>query len=215
MEDTNDEEKISAWTGLCHNPCNMYIQCFGVYFDATAKNLSFYTNGMTQTQKNAAMDAAYTWSCVTKGISFGTMGDRTEKISFDDSVSDVGFMDFNVIDWYYQVPTTASGYCWTDQNNNYNKFDIVLNSNCYWGSGNSSNYLDMQGNFTHEFGHAAGLGHSGTMPGNGSPANTPAASYPTMWPNTTDVLGNNVTYYWRTLENDDISGVQYVYTLIK
>jgi len=180
----------------------------------TSKNLSFYTTGMNSEQKTAALNAAYTWSCVNKGISFGSLGDRTGNINFADSFSDVGFMNFANIDWFYGVSTTASGYCWVDQNNNYNKFDIVLNTTCTWGNGNSGAYLDRQGNFTHEFGHAAGLFHSSSMPGGASPANTSPEYYPTMWTNTTDVWGNNLTYYWRTLESDDISGVQYVSSLI-
>ncbi len=182
----------------------------------TTKNLSFYTNGMTSTQKTAALNAAYTWTCVNNGISFGTLGDRTGRIDFDDYFSDVGFLDFNTIAWYYGVPATAQGYCYIDQVNNYNKFDIVLNTQCTWVNYNSNinNYYDMQGVFTHEFGHAAGLHHNNSIPGGGRPQDTSPVYYQTMYPYVNDYLGNNLTYYWRTLESDDISGVQYVYSLI-
>ena len=161
----------------------------------TTINLSFYTNGMNSAQKTAALNAAYTWTCVNNGISFGSLGDRTGDID---------------------IPSTAQGYCYIDQINNYNKFDIVLNTECTWVNYNSSinTYFDMQGVFTHEFGHAAGLYHNNTIPGGGRPEDTSPVYYQTMYPYVNDFLGNNLTYHWRTLESDDISGVRYVYSLI-
>jgi hypothetical protein len=176
----------------------------------TTKNLSFYTNDLTSAERTAALDAAFTWSGVTNGISFGTLGDRTGDIDFFDSRSDVGVVHFTTLTLIYNIQNSYTGYCWVDQNNNYNKFDVILNSNMNWGNGNSESYLDRQGNFTHEFGHAAGLYHNSSIPGNTSPDKASLSDYQTMYPSVYDPLGRNLTFYWRTLTGDDISGVQYV-----
>ncbi|MHB8064845.1 MAG: zinc metalloprotease [Ruminiclostridium sp.] len=175
----------------------------------TTKSLSYYTHELSTAERSAAISAAATWSSVSNGISFSRTGDSSGGFDFSDSRSDVGFSDFSDL-WIYGISDGSTGVCMTDIYNNYSKFDILLNTNYTWGNGNSGSYLDRQGNFTHEFGHAAGLGHNSSIPGNTSPDNVSPSAYQTMWSNTTDPLGNNVTYYWRTLEVDDISGVKAV-----
>lgn len=175
----------------------------------TTKTLTYYTNNLSTQAWLAAINAADTWSSVSSGISFYRAGDSTGNINVSDSRSDVGIMDFSNL-WIYGISDGASGACITDMNNNYSKFDIALNINCTWGDGNSSSFFDRQGNFTHEFGHAAGLAHNTSIPGNTSPNNVLPSQYQTMWPNVQDPLGNNLTFYWRTLEGDDMNGVRAV-----
>jgi hypothetical protein len=114
--------------------------------------------------------------------------------------------------YYYFINTSDTAACWTNPTSaNYNKFDIALNSSLSWVNGTpSGSTFDRQGTFTHEFGHAAGLNHNNSIPGNVSPDQASPSNYQTMYQWATDPLGNNLTYYKRTLEYDDISGVQYV-----
>lgn len=171
---------------------------------------------MTSDQRLATLYAAAAWSNVSNGITFTRSGESSGFVYFTDARTDVKFDDFELYKDYGDPPG-ASGFCFVTQDNNYNKFDILMNTNtnvCTWGDGNSSSYLDRQGNITHEFGHAAGLAHNNTLSGV-TPQNTPPSTYQTMYYSVYDALGNNLTYHWRTLESDDISGVQAVAAKIK
>ncbi len=186
------------------------------YGHPTTKFLNYYTNDMNSDQRLTTIYAATAWSNVSNGITFTRSGDSTGFVYFNDARSDITFDDFaNYIDYY--VPQNASGFCSVTQDNNYNKFDIIMNTNstCNWGDGNSSSYFDRQGTVTHELGHAAGLAHNNSIPGGGSPQNTSPSLYQTMYYSVNDSMGNNLTYHWRTLESDDISGVQAVAAKIK
>jgi hypothetical protein len=186
----------------------------------TTKTLTYYTHGLSTEQWLAATNAADTWSSVSKGISFYRAGDSTGTVSYSDLRSDVSFANFSDL-WMDNISPTSTGICITNLYSNYSNFDIYLNSNLaplntalntdyIWGDSNSSSIIDRQGIFTHEFGHAAGLAHNNSIPGGGSPQNTSPVYYQTMWPTALDPLGNNISYYLRTLEIDDISGVRVV-----
>lgn len=178
------------------------------------KCMTYYTNGLSTAEKSAAMNAANTWDSIDSGVSLLHGGDRTGAVSYSDIYSDVSTKDFADL-FSDGVSITATGVCFTNNFANYSTFDIYLDTNDTWGNGQSINYLDRQGNFTHEFGHAVGLADNNMIPGNTSPNNVSPSAYQTMYPYTFDPLGNNLTYYWRTLEGDDISGEEYVYSQIE
>lgn len=183
----------------------------------TTKSLYFTTNNLTSAEMTAALNASYEWNTVSNGIVFSRSGDRSGTISTDDSYTDVGSESFSSSPYCFTIPSNVASVCLINQNSNYNKFDILLNTDHTWidGDNSSATYLDRQGTFTHEFGHAAGLNHNNTIPGNVSPDKASPSEYQTMYGFTSDPLGRNITYYQRTLQADDINGVQYVASQIK
>lgn len=174
----------------------------------TVRSMSYYTHSsMGSSFKSAATSAASTWSAVSNGISFSRIGDSSGTVTVGNNRSDVAYCNFVDLA-YLGVPPDVNAV--TACVGSYSNFDIFVNSTVSWGNGNSTSYLDRQGIFTHEFGHAAGLDENSSLPLNTSPDRIPISYYQTMWPYDTDPLGRSVTYYFRSLEYDDESGVRAV-----
>jgi hypothetical protein len=76
--------------------------------------------------------------------------------------------------------------------------DIALNSMYTYGNGYSQSYNDYQGIFTHELGHTFGLGDLYTW-------TNPIQVIPTMYGSNIN-SGTLISYYLRTLEDDDKAG---------
>lgn len=76
--------------------------------------------------------------------------------------------------------------------------DIAINESSAWGNGNSTSYHDYQGIFTHELGHTFGLLDIVNW-------NNVAGLVPTMY-GYSYLSSQPVSYYLRTLEEDDKAG---------
>lgn len=177
--------------------------------------MSYYTHSsMGSSFKSAATSAASTWSAVSGGISFSKKGDSSGGVVVGDARSDVFYCNFADLAslGIPTYPNAATAIIPTA--GRYSNFDIFVNSTKTWGDGNGT-YLDRQGIFTHEFGHAAGLDENSSLPLNTTPDRIPISYYQTMYPHDTEPLGRNITYYFRSLEYDDESGVKAVAAKIK
>lgn len=154
---------------------------------------------MSFSKKAAANAAAIAWTNVSScAITFTRLGDSSGTISFTDSRSDAACADFSQMPGF---PSTANGATATPSSN-YTHFDSLLNSLKTWYNG-SPGYLDENGIFTHEFGHAAGLADVIYLY---------PAPVPTMFYSNTDLYPPyaDISYYLSTLEQDDINGIRYV-----
>jgi predicted Zn-dependent protease len=93
------------------------------------------------------------------------------------------------------ISTTADylAQCsWWTSNNEITEADINFNPAYSWSSNPTSGQYDIQSVFTHELGHALGLGHS---------SNSSAVMQAT--------IGDGVKR--RTISNDDILGIEDIY----
>jgi len=77
--------------------------------------------------------------------------------------------------------------------------DIVYNTSAIFGIGDSVNFFDWQGVFTHELGHSIGLNDIYSYSGG-------ISNLPTMWYTDTYQQYNNVSYHLRSLTTDDMNG---------
>lgn len=153
--------------------------------------------GLTLT--SFASDAANTWNAAPGNLWFARSTVSTGNIVFGDTRNDVGYVRFSqaglpvsVAGIAHLAVTTVNGQ------SRHRNFDLLLNADQPFGSGNSQSFNDWQGVFTHEFGHAVGLDDLHVY--------TQGLPIPTMYGFTTDILGRNITFDWRTLEIGDRNG---------
>lgn len=163
-------------------------------------------DSLSSTVAGYATSASATWNYAYSGspFRFYKSGSSTGVIAQFDGRSDVGMVNFTD----YNLPYNTVGVCLKSATGStFNEFDIMLNTIVAWGNGHNNNYNDYIGEFTHEFGHATGLGDyrgaesSTTWSGD--------ADVPTMWyGNRANPNRNNLTYYFRDLSNGDIQGLR-------
>jgi hypothetical protein len=171
---------------------------WGPYTPGTT-SFTFKTHSsLNSTATNAAIAAPGVWSKFKFTYGFGSSG----AVSSSDSRSDVCMLDFVQAGF----PSTATGAA-IFGSDYYEYFDIALNARLTWGDGSSGSYHDYRGFLTHEFGHVIGLGdvYSGTT----------ASNVPTMYAySKIGGIGNIIGYYFRTLQTDDINGMNASYNMV-
>jgi hypothetical protein len=149
----------------------------------------------------AATGAANTWNSAPGNFNFFKGSQSSGDIFLGDGVNDIFRINFSSVP---EFSNTAIGVCyappyWDGNKYRIDRFEIALNTLFAWGSGNSNSYHDMQGAFTHEFGHALGLDDS----------YLPYTPLQTMYYNAV-YQGQNCSYDWRTLALDDKLGKQFI-----
>lgn len=115
---------------------------------------------------------------------------------------DIGtdYTDINIIsfedEWSENLDPSllALTYTWNDDSGKIIAFDIIINPDFKWDTEGGTNRPDLQNAITHEVGHVLGLGHS------------------EIWDATMAATSPNGEISKRTLEEDDIHGVTYLYT---
>ncbi|MDO9534278.1 MAG: matrixin family metalloprotease [Bacillota bacterium] len=145
---------------------------------------------LSSLENTAATNAASTWNSAPGNLKFSKQTQSSGTIDLSDTRNDVAALNFSQ---YEFLPNNFIGAIYRQPLNGttHRNFDIFLNRDYNWGDGSSPDYFDRQGVFTHEFGHALGLGDVYVM-------STPV---PTMYYD-----GTYFSYAMRTLENDDRSG---------
>lgn len=140
----------------------------------------------------AATSAAATWSAAPVDFAFAGGGTTTLGTG---ACSGAGIDGTNTVGWAEQSGSVLAVTCtWYTQSGNPHtatEFDMQIDPDWNWTTGSSVG-VDLQSVLLHEFGHAAGLGHS---------AQGSAVMYATYSTGTTR----------RQLTPDDISGAQAIY----
>lgn len=138
------------------------------------------------TFKDAMGNGAKAWESAGKGV-------LAQKSTYTNALTTYPKSDgYNNIT---MISTTADylAQCpWWTSNNEITEADINFNPAYSWSSNPTSGQYDIQSVFTHELGHALGLGHS---------SNSSAVMQAT--------IGDGVKR--RTISNDDILGIEDIY----
>ncbi|MBY0011223.1 matrixin family metalloprotease [Paenibacillus typhae] len=141
-------------------------------------------------------NAAATWNNARAGTLIN-IGSTTSNTTYpnDNDLNQVTKGNRGTNEYLMQTKYTSTGLRWTGlwYANTIYEADIDINGSYAWHTGGAADFYDVQGVFTHELGHLLGLGHSDVATA-------------TMWP----TIGKGNTS-WRTLDEDDISGIVDIY----
>lgn len=105
--------------------------------------------------------AAHTWGTVGANFAFTGGGTSTANTGACGG-SSTGLDGANTIGWATQSGSVLAVTCtWSNSSTHYAiEFDMQIDPDWNWTTGNSGIVIDLQSVVTHEFGHALGLGHS-------------------------------------------------------
>ncbi len=155
----------------------------------------------------AVRAAATTWNSTNDGLYLNYGFGSTGTISWTDSRNDIFSANFQQIG----LPSSAIGATIFLQGD-FETFDLGINSVHSYGTGSGESYFDLQGLFTHELGHVWGL--LDLFLSSPEVLGKTRNNVPTMYGMNSFDGTNNIYYYLRTLESDDIAGKAYIASLI-
>ena len=163
----------------------------GYKYDSLPVDFYFNSAGTSDVSGDAEFDALTasfnTWQAVSSCSWTWSYQGRTGNSSYG------SFDGQNLVGWAYLGGSTIGQCTWWTSGSTILESDIVLSSGYTWSTTGAVGTMDVQNVATHEIGHTLSLGHS----------SDPEA---TMW-----AYGEYGETKRRTLEQDDIDGINYIY----
>jgi hypothetical protein len=168
-----------------------------------------YHSTLNSFQRAAINSARTTWNDAAGNITISVNStDTTGTVVVGDTNNTVAVLDYSSLG--YSITSNACTPLVLNSNGKIINFDVLFNSLKSWTS-DSTTGLDFQGIATHELGHTLGLNE---VYGLGYYNST--STVPTMYAYSSCIIGGPsgidqaVSYYFRTLTQDDISGKSYI-----